>query len=149
MKEMLISDIIEKLTAYNRRMYDYGKNVRHYGTGQELRIDQIHIIDYIGRHPSCRLGSIAADTDTNLPTISLQVKRLIKLGLINKQRSEQDQREIVLNLTDEGNTIFNYHNEMDYQWNSSFSELLSAFDHEELSSINLFLKTLLENKPTI
>lgn len=149
MKEMLISDIIEKLTAYNRRMYDYGKNVRHYGTGQELRIDQIHIIDYIGRHPSCRLGSIAADTDTNLPTISLQVKRLIKLGLISKQRSEQDQREIVLNLTDEGNTIFNYHNEMDYQWNSSFSELLSAFDHEELSSINSFLKTLLENKPTI
>lgn len=34
MKEMLISDIIEKLIAYNRRMYEYGKNVRHYGTDQ-------------------------------------------------------------------------------------------------------------------
>ena len=149
MKEMLISDIIEKLIAYNRRMYEYGKDVRHYGTDQELRIDQIHIIDYIGRHPGCRLGSIAADTDTYLPTISLQVKRLIKLGLISKKRSEQDQREIILNLTDEGNTIFNHHSEMDYQWSSSFSELLSAFGHEELTSIDLFLKTLLENKPTI
>lgn len=149
MKEMLIPDIIEKLTAYNRRMYDYGKNVRHYGTDQELRIDQIHVIDYIGRHPGCHLGAIATDTDSNLPTVSLQVKRLIKLGLVSKKRSEQDQREITLSLTDEGTAIFQYHKEMDRQWISSFSELLSTFAYEELSSINLFLKTLLDNKPNI
>lgn len=149
MNELLIPNIIENLTLYNRRMHDYGKNVRHYGTEQELRIDQIHIIDYIGRHPGCRLGSIAADTDNNLPTVSLQVKRLIKLGLVNKKRSEQDQREIILNLTSEGNTAFEYHNEMDQQWITSISELLSTFDSEELSSINSFLKTLLANKPAI
>lgn len=149
MKEMLIPDIIEKLTAYNRRMYDYGKNVRHYGTDQELRIDQIHVIDYIGRHPGCHLSAIATDTDSNLPTVSLQVKRLIKLELVSKKRSEQDQREITLSLTDKGTTIFQYHKEMDRQWISSFSELLSTFTYEELSSINLFLKTLLDNKPKI
>lgn len=149
MKEMLISDIITKLTAYNRRMFDYGNNVRHYGTNQELRIDQIHVIDYIGRHPGCHLGAIAADTDANLPTISLQVKRLIKLGLISKKRSEQDQRKIILNLTDEGNTIFQYHKEIDRQWVSSFSKLLSTFDSEELASVVSFLKTLLENNPGI
>ena len=149
MKELLIPNIIENLTIYNRRTHDYGKNVRHYGTEHELRIDQIHIIDYIGRHPGCRLGSIAADTDNNLPTVSLQVKRLIKLGLINKKRSEQDQREIILNLTSEGAKAFEYHNEMDQKWISSISELLSTFDSEELSSINSFLKTLLANKPSI
>lgn len=149
MTEQLILDIIVNVAEYNRRMYDYGKNVRHYGTDQELRIDQIHIIDYIGRHPGCRLGSIAADTNTNLPTVSLQVKRLIKLGLISKKRSDQDQREIILNLTDDGLTVFNYHNEMDEQWMSSFSELLSTFNAEELTFINSFLKILLNNKPTI
>lgn len=149
MKELIIPDIIEKLTAYNRRMYDYGKNVRHYGTEQELRIDQIHVIDYIGQHPGCHLGAIATDTDSNLPTVSLQVKRLIKLGLVNKKRSEQDQREITLSLTDKGTIIFQYHKEMDRQWISSFSELLSTFAYEELSSINVFLKTLLDNKPNI
>ena len=149
MTEQLILDIIVNVAEYNRRMYDYGKNVRHYGTDQELRIDQIHIIDYIGRHPGCRLGTIAADTNTNLPTDSLQVKRLIKLGLISKKRSDQDQREIILNLTDDGLTVFNYHNEMDEQWMSSFSELLSTFNAEELTFINSFLKILLNNKPTI
>lgn len=148
MREKFIPDIIENIACYNRRMYDYGKDVRHYGTNHDLRIDQIHIIDYIGQHPGCRLGSIATDTDTILPTVSLQVKRLIKLGLISKKRSEQDQREIILNLTDEGYTAFNYHAKMDEQWVSSFTDLISGFSDEELSTIDSFLKTLLNNKPS-
>lgn len=149
MEKNLIPQIIKNLTNYNRRMYDYGKNIRHYGTNHELRIDQTHIIDYIGHHPGCRLGAIATDTDSNLPTVSLQVKRLIKLGLVSKTRSEQDQREIILTLTEDGTTIFKFHEEMDIQWASSFSKILSSFSGDELTSINHFMEILLENNPNI
>ena len=149
MKEMLIPDIIEKLTAYNRRMYDYGKNVRHYGTDQELRIDQIHVIDYIGRHPGCHLGAIATDTDSNLPTVSLQVKRLIKLGLVSKKRSEQDQREITLSLTDEGTAIFQYHKEMTANGFLPFQNFYQLLHMKNFLPLISFLKTLLDNKPNI
>lgn len=143
----LISEIIDHLTTYNRSMYEYGKNTRHYGTDQELRIDQIHVINYIGYHPGCSLGAIANDTDSLLPTVSLQVKRLIKLGLIQKKRSKSDQREVILNLTPEGITAFEYHRQTDKEWVDFFSKLLSSYKEEELTCINHFLKMLNENTP--
>lgn len=147
MENDLISEIIDHLTTYNRSMYEYGKNTRHYGTDQELRIDQIHVINYIGHHPGCRLGAIANDTDSLLPTVSLQVKRLIKLGLVQKKRSNSDQREVILNLTPEGITIFEYHLKMDQEWFDFFSKLLSSYKEEELTYINHFLKMLITNSP--
>ena len=149
MENALISEIIEHLTTYNRLMYDYGKDTRHYGTDQKLRIDQIHIVDYIGKHPGCSLGAIADDTDSLLSTVSLQVKRLIKLGLIQKTRSKSDQREVILTLTPEGITNYKYHEKTDQEWVDFISELLSSYQDEELTNINSFLKMLVTNTPKL
>lgn len=145
MNTELISHIVNSLVDYNRMMYEHGRNTRCYGTQHKLRTDQIHTIDYIGRNPRCRLGDIAAATSASLPTVSLQVKRLSKLGIIRKQRSETNQREVILTLTEDGETIFHYHNCLDQQWMDAVSKELSAFSPEELSLVNRFLKIILKN----
>lgn len=145
MKEKKALQIIEQIFDYNHRMYDYGKDIRCYGTPQKLRIDQIHVVDYIGRHPGCRLSDIAAAINYNLSTVSLQVKRLIKLDLVRKERSAQNQREIILSLTEDGEAAFKYHTEIDEHWVSSMKKELSVFREEELISIGRFMDIMLDD----
>lgn len=142
MNTKLISHVISALVDYNRMMYAHGRNTRCYGTQHKLRTDQIHTIDFIGCNPCCRLCDIAAATNSSLPAVSLQVKRLSKLGIIRKQRSEENQREVILTLTEDGETIFRYHNDLDQRWMDAVSKELSAFSEDELSSIDRFLEIL-------
>ncbi len=137
--------IICQISEYNQKMYEYGKNVRTYGTQQELRIDQTHLIDFVGDNPNCRLCDIAAAMDMNVSTISLQVKRMIKLGLLTKKRSEQNQREIVLSLTQDGQSVFEYHKTLDERWASAFTNRLSSFTLTELDTIQRFMSILLDD----
>lgn len=149
MNTELISHIIHSLVDYNRMMYDHGRNTHCYGTQHKLRTDQIHMIDYIGRNPCCRLGDIAAATNASLPTVSLQVKRLSKLGIVRKERSEANQREVILTLTEDGETVFRYHTCLDQQWMDAVSKELSAFSTEDLSLISRFLKIILKKEHAI
>ena len=132
-------NIIAMIAAYNSDMYEYGKNVRCYGTSQELRIDQTHIIDHIGKNPDCNLKDIAEATDNSLSTVSLQITRLIRLGLVKKQRSKYNQREIVLSLTEDGQKVYEYHENIDKKWAERFLSRLEEFDDGEIAVIERFL----------
>lgn len=145
MNTELISQIINSIINYNRKMYDAGRNTRCYGTQHKLRTDQIHTIDFIGQNPCCRLRDIAAATNAAIPAVSLQVKRLSKLGLITKERSEENQREVILTLTEDGETVFRYHNNLDKQWMDAVAKELSVFQADELSLIHQFLNILIKN----
>ena len=145
-EEERIRRILSKVAEYNQTMYEYGKNVRCYGTSQDLRIDQTHIIDYIGKNPKCKLRDIAVATDNSLPTVSLQIKRLMRLSLVEKRRSEQNQREITLDLTEDGRRVFNFHENLDRKWAECFSERLSGFDEQELDTILRFLEIVSDHE---
>lgn len=97
------------IMKYNRQMYEYGKDFRSYGTDKMLRVDQMSIINLIGDNPKCNLKLIAQSTDSNISTVSLQVARLVKLGLLEKHRSSMNQREIVLSLSGEGMKAYEFH----------------------------------------
>ena len=122
-------------------MYEYGKDFRSYGTDKMLRVDQMSIINLIGDNPKCNLKLIAQSTD------SLQVARLVKLGLLEKHRSSMNQREIVLSLSGEGMKAYEFHKKLDQNWSDTVESLLSGYTKEELAVINAFLHQLLTENP--
>ena len=107
-KKNQIQETISLIMKYNRQMYEYGKDFRSYGTDKMLRVDQMSIINLIGDNPKCNLKLIAQSTDSNISTVSLQVARLVKLGLLEKHRSSMNQREIVLSLRRPMNSTKNW-----------------------------------------
>ena len=146
-KKNQIQETISLIMKYNRQMYEYGKDFRSYGTDKMLRVDQMSIINLIGDNPKCNLKLIAQSTDSNISTVSLQVARLVKLGLLEKHRSSMNQREIDLSLSGEGMKAYEFHNKLDQNWSDTVESLLSGYTKEELAVINAFLHQLLTENP--
>ena len=146
-KKNQIQETISLIMKYNRQMYEYGKDFRSYGTDKMLRVDQMSIINLIGDNPKCNLKLIAQSTDSNISTVSLQVARLVKLGLLEKHRSSMNQREIVLSLSGEGMKAYESHKKLDQNWSDTVESLLSGYTKEELAVINAFLHQLLTENP--
>ena len=146
-KKNQIQETISLIMKYNRQMYEYGKDFRSYGTDKILRVDQMSIINLIGDNPKCNLKLIAQSTDSNISTVSLQVARLVKLGLLEKHRSSMNQREIVLSLSGEGMKAYEFHKKLDQNWSDTVESLLSGYTKEELAVINAFLHQLLTENP--
>ena len=146
-KKNQIQETISLIMKYNRQMYEYGKDFRSYGTDKMLRVDQMSIINLIGDNPKCNLKLIAQSTDSNISTVSLQVARLVKLGLLEKHRSSMKQREIVLSLSGEGMKAYEFHKKLDQNWSDTVESLLSGYTKEELAVINAFLHQLLTENP--
>ena len=146
-KKNQIQETISLVMKYNRQMYEYGKDFRSYGTDKMLRVDQMSIINLIGDNPKCNLKLIAQSTDSNISTVSLQVARLVKLGLLEKHRSSMNQREIVLSLSGEGMKAYEFHKKLDQNWSDTVESLLSGYTKEELAVINAFLHQLLTENP--
>lgn len=146
-KKNQIQETISLIMKYNRQMYEYGKDFRSYGTDKMLRVDQMSIINLIGDNPKCNLKLIAQSTDSNISTVSLQVARLVKLGLLEKHRSSMNQREIVLSLSGEGIKAYEFHKKLDQNWSDTVESLLSGYTKEELAVINAFLHQLLTENP--
>ena len=146
-KKNQIQETISLIMKYNRQIYEYGKDFRSYGTDKMLRVDQMSIINLIGDNPKCNLKLIAQSTDSNISTVSLQVARLVKLGLLEKHRSSMNQREIVLSLSGEGMKAYEFHKKLDQNWSDTVESLLSGYTKEELAVINAFLHQLLTENP--
>ena len=146
-KKNQIQETISLIMKYNRQMYEYGKDFRSYGTDKMLRVDQMSIINLIGDNPKCNLKLIAQSTDSNISTVSLQVARLVKLGLLEKHRSSMNQREIVLSLSGEGMKAYEFHKKLDQNWSDTVESLLSGYTKEELAVVNAFLHQLLTENP--
>mgnify|MGYP000167041027 FL=1 len=146
-KKNQIQETISLIMKYNRQMYEYGKDFRSYGTDKMLRVDQMSIINLIGDNPKCNLKLIAQSTDSNISTVSLQVARLVKLGLLEKHRSSMNQREIVMRLSGEGMKAYEFHKKLDQNWSDTVESLLSGYTKEELAVINAFLHQLLTENP--
>lgn len=144
-KASTVEQVLELVAQYNRKMYKYGKDYRHYGTGHNLRADQIHLIDLIGRNPGCNLRYLADALESGVPTVSLQVDRLNKMGLVTKRRSLTNQREIEINLTEDGQLTFRHHSQLDQDYFSTATKGLSQYSEDQLATILDFLNNLLKN----
>lgn len=145
-KEM-IEEILENIAEYNRGKYEYGKEYRKYGTDHLLRHDQVHLINHIGQNPDCNLRFLADTVGLGLPTVSLQVKKLEKVGLVLKRRSDASLRELELNLTEAGWQVFHYHKDLDDRFITLTTAVMEKrYSDEELELVRDFVIHILMNK---
>lgn len=144
-KNEAIENVLSILAKYNRKMYEYGKKYRHYGTNHNLCQEQIYLIQQVGHNPNCSIRFLAAATSSNIPTVSLRVNRLVELGLLTKRRSEVTLREVEINLTEDGNKAYQFHEALDVNYFSDASKGLDRYTEEQLNTIYDFLYSLLQN----
>lgn len=68
---------------------------------------QLQLLLWVGQHPGCRLQHIAAGLNLTAPTVSVGVRRLEQLGIIERSADGHDQRAISLTLSQNGMELYN------------------------------------------
>ena len=73
--------------------------------GKEMTVPQYRILANI-QLGMCNVGTIAENHGVSQPAMSKMVEALVKRGLISREHSEKDRRQISLSLTKNGHELF-------------------------------------------
>ena len=100
------------------------------------------LLQYIHRHPDCTQSELCTDTGVSAPSIAVSVKRLIKAGLVEKSRDENDQRCNRLHLTQRGEQAHGAFRDI---CDEVDRQLFNGFTEEEKLQLDGYIRRLTGN----
>ncbi|QDE30752.1 MULTISPECIES: MarR family winged helix-turn-helix transcriptional regulator [Shewanella] len=101
----LIIEFYDKLSSWEQSVVK--------DTGYSLA--QVHTIEVLGSHGPMRMKELADRLGITTGTLTVQVEKLVKFGLITRSPHEEDRRSILVGLTSEGTELHTHHNRMHIQ----------------------------------
>ena len=102
------NDVLMNMAKMYVRQHEKNQD---FGVGDKLRRAEIHTIQAIGNNEGINLTELARRLDVTKPTVSERIAKLVRLKLVQKQTSEQNQKEVRLALTEKGWTAYHHHEE--------------------------------------
>lgn len=136
-----ISDILQH-NAVLTMTDNIGKD---YGTGDKYTPIEVHTIGYIADHPHCTATDIAYEWGKTTGAVSQIIKKLRAYGMVTAVRNPQDEKQILLNLTEKGVKLDRCHRAYDEQTLTlMFKTLRKSFTTEEIDTAFSVLKTYVE-----
>ena len=92
----------------------------------DLSMTEIHTIEAVGIKDAKTMGEIAHDLRITVGTLSAAITKLIKKGYVERKRTEEDRRVVLVSLTSKGENVYRehqvFHDEMITSMLGNFSE---------------------------
>lgn len=124
-KEEIFNEMMETIYKYSRIINSYESIPRQYGTEDEIYMVEAHTINLIGNKSQTNISELAELTNKTKGALSQMVERLIKKGMVTKSKNPLDNREVIIQLTNKGKIVYDYHKELD---KSEYKKLLIELD---------------------
>ena len=77
----------------------------------DLTITEIHTIEAIGIDTEKTMSEIAQKLKVTLGTLTTGINKLIKKGYVERNRTEEDRRIVLVKLTEKGKAAYKHHEE--------------------------------------
>ncbi|MFQ6372353.1 MarR family winged helix-turn-helix transcriptional regulator [Shewanella sp. YIC-542] len=104
--------------------------------GQGVSLAQIHTVEILGANGAMRMKALADKLGITTGTLTVQIDRLVKNGLVIRQPSSYDRRAVEVLLTPKGQQMFAEHDELHLQLTR---EMTAHFDDSEREQLLGFL----------
>jgi DNA-binding MarR family transcriptional regulator len=130
-REEIFYEMIETIYEMSRKLSVYESVPRKYGTEDELYVVEAHTIDLIGTHTITTISELSKLTKKTKGAISQMVDKLIKKDLVIKYKNPNDNRQVMIELTDKGKKIYEFHRKLDKQTYSQYLERLTQYSTED------------------
>ena len=125
--------------AYHNYMY----TDREYVKGHKLYLREIHFLLCIGTQKNLTMSEIASKMNVTQGAATQIAGRLIKKGLIRKDKHPEDKRYTVISLTVEGTKAYEEYLEYDNLRNKELSDCLNSnFTEENILTILKYEKMI-------
>ncbi|GAE37185.1 MarR family winged helix-turn-helix transcriptional regulator [Halalkalibacter akibai] len=92
----------------------------------------IRLLQHIEKKKETTIGDLATYIDVTHNTASEHIKRLIKKGLVTKERSVEDERKVFVILTEEGREVLNRNTRLD---DEKLKKVLENLNSSEIEMI--------------
>lgn len=114
------------------------------GPLKEVTVNDMHVIEAIGVEKSKNMSTVAKALGVTMGTLTISVNSLVKKGFVERSRSEEDRRVVLISLTAEGKKAFQYHQQFHEDMIQSIVGQLDADEkkvlQKTLSNLNIFFK---------
>lgn len=76
---------------------------------QDITNNDMHVIEAIGIGEPRNMSSVAKILSVTVGTLTIAINNLVKKGYVNRTRSGEDRRVVLISLTEKGAKAFNHH----------------------------------------
>ena len=110
------------------------------GCGEKLSAVLVHMIEAIGKGHGVTVTSLSGYFMITKGAVSQVIARLHKLGYVSKSKRKDNDKEIILKLTEKGQHVFDLHEQMNAATISDLLELGEKYSQPEILAFLNILK---------
>ncbi len=104
------------------------------GTGHSL--SHIHAVEILGVNGAMRMKELAEKMGITTGTLTVQIDKMVRSGLVMRQVPQTDRRAVLVTLTEAGEVIYQQHDELHHQLTKQLTMKMS--DDERRCLLGLF-----------
>lgn len=76
---------------------------------RDVTTNDMHVIEAIGPDTAKNMTSVARELEVTTGTLTISVNSLVKKGYVDRTRSEEDRRVVLISLSDKGKRAYLHH----------------------------------------
>ncbi len=111
---------------------------------KDVTTNDMHVIDAIGTGEAKNMTSVAKSLEVTTGTLTIAVNSLVKKGYVDRVRSEEDRRVVLVSLSNKGRQAYLHHRKFHEQMiNAVISELTDEEQQvleKALTKLNRFFR---------
>lgn len=92
----------------------------------DLTNNDMHVIEAIGNGEGANMSAVAQKLNITVGSLTTSINQLVKKLYVERQRSEEDRRLVLVRLTEKGQKAFRHHEEYHRQMVQAIMDRLSA-----------------------
>lgn len=120
------------------------------GEYKDLTVNDMHVIEAIDINATKNMSSVAKALSITTGTLTISVNGLVKKGYVNRTRSEEDRRVVLVSLTDKGCKAYEKHQQFHQEMIDAVVEGLTGDEQvileKALRNVNQFFRTVSDSK---
>ena len=136
--------VVNKLLVetFNDILYIEEKALKE-GSFNDVSITEVHTIEAIGMYEKKMMSEVAKNLDITVGTLTVAVNKLVKKDYVQRFKSEDDKRLVLIGLTKKGRLLYRvhdkFHKDMVRETINGMSEDETRILAEALGRLNDFL----------
>ena len=76
---------------------------------KDISVNDMHIIDVVGIQQQQNMSTVARTLGVTAGTLTIAVNHTVKKGYIQRMRSQEDRRVVLISLTEKGEKAYRHH----------------------------------------
>lgn len=120
------------------------------GEYKNVTVNDMHVMEAIGKGEPKNMTAVARALAVTTGTLTISVNSLVKKGLVERVRSEEDRRVVLVSLSESGKQAYEYHQKFHKEMVNTVLQNLDDKEKEvlakALSGLSDYFRQCLENE---